>query len=456
MSAAATTDDATATPRSMATFLWLWGTQGLATVGSALATFATTTWLATVRYPAPEDRGALAAAVAAQFVAWGVPLMLLTPLAGAWADARAPRAVMRWAAALSLIPAAALAALAFRGALGVAWLCVLYGALAALAAFHGAAFAASYVQIVPERHLPRAHALVQTNLTLAALVAPALGAGIAVYAERLRAGGAGWMADATGLALTVHVVTGLVALVALLCLRIPTPPRAPPADALGLETAADGWRFVRRHPALLRLLGLVAAVNLLASGDPVLVPLMAKVNLAADAARHGLEMEGTLAALSAAGSAGALAGGALMVLWGGLGARRVRGVVLALVAIGALQAAFGCSATLVVAAVVAFAMGVADPVFNAHSATVWQLATPPHMQGRVYAVRYLVAMVAGPLSLVGAGWLGGRFDAGHVFAACGALLLLVGVTQLPARRWSDLGDAPLGALGPSVGPAGAP
>src|SRR6476469_1864381 len=68
------------------TFLIVWCTQAISVFGSALTFFALTIWLTQVEYPRPEQKPELAAALAAISLAFAIPTMLITPLAGAWAD----------------------------------------------------------------------------------------------------------------------------------------------------------------------------------------------------------------------------------------------------------------------------------------------------------------------------------------------------------------------------------
>ena len=60
----------------------------------------------------------------------------------------------------------------------------------------------------------------------------------------------------------------------------------------------------------------------------------------------------------------------------------------------------------------------------------WQPQTPRELQGRVFAVRRLIAQFTWPLSVALAGWLGGRFDPGMIIAVLGAVLVVFCIGQL--------------------------
>ena len=70
------------------------------------------------------------------------------------------------------------------------------------------------------------------------------------------------------------------------------------------------------------------------------------------------------------------------------------------------------------------------PIMNSHSQTIWQTQTPRELQGRVFAVRRLIAQFTWPLSTALAGWAGGRFDPGAVVAVLGVILVVFCIGQL--------------------------
>src|SRR5687767_5148851 len=73
-------------PNGFRTFVIVWVTQALSVFGSALTFFAVTIWLTQTLYPLPEQKADLAFALAAQGLAFGLPTMIIAPIAGAWAD----------------------------------------------------------------------------------------------------------------------------------------------------------------------------------------------------------------------------------------------------------------------------------------------------------------------------------------------------------------------------------
>ena len=130
------------------------------------------------------------------------------------------------------------------------------------------------------------------------------------------------------------------------------------------------------------------------------------------------------------GSIGGVAGGLLISSWGGLKKRRVYGVVVAMILSGLAKIVLGLSATLFLTAAMAFIITSMLPIMNAHSQTIWQTQTPRELQGRVFAVRRLIAQFTWPLSTALAGWAGGVFNPGLVVTVLGSILVVFCVAQL--------------------------
>ena len=153
-------------------------------------------------------------------------------------------------------------------------------------------------------------------------------------------------------------------------------------------------------------------------------PLLVKFNLAASWRALGFQYETALALL---GTVDRDRRGGGRPLHHGLG--RAQGaaglrVVVPLIIAGVAQVAFGLSHWLYFSAAMVFIVEAMTPIMNAHSQTIWQTQTPRELQGRVFAVRRLIAQFTWPLSAALAGWAAGRFDPGMVVAVLGAVLVV--------------------------------
>jgi MFS family permease len=421
--------------RGFRTFLIVWATQSVSVFGSALTFFAVTIWLTQTLYPRPEQKPELAFALSAVSLAFGVPAIFGAPIAGAWADRHNRKRTMIAMDAANGCLSALIALWMVTGTLTLWMLIGITIAHSFLAAFHHSAFDTSYAMLVPEKQLPRANGMMQTMWSLSGILSPALAATIIALPALARQGliagdiGAtlGQMRDGAPLAITLDAVTFFFAAAALFFLFIPSPKRTDLRAADGSKKSIwadvkEGALYIWHRRPLLWLLGTFAVANFLLWPLDIFQPLIVKFNLAADWTARGYSFEAALALLSSIASIGGVTGGIVISAWGGLKKRRVYGVVVALLVEGCAMFALGLSPWLYLTATMAFGIHAMLPIANSHSQTIWQTQTPRELQGRVFAVRRLIAQFTMPLGVALAGILGSAFNPGAVIAGLGALL----------------------------------
>jgi DHA3 family macrolide efflux protein-like MFS transporter len=431
-------------PHGFRTFVIVWVTQSISVFGSALTFFSINIYLTQTLYPLPEQKPQLAFALSAISLAFALPVVFGAPLAGAWADRHDRKRTMMAMDFLSGCLSLVLMSLMAAEGLQVWVLIALIVLFAIVSAFHSAAFDTSYAMIVPEEQLPRANGMMQTMWSLSGILSPMIAATIIALPALARQGQLpgligtplARLADGVPLAIAVDALTFFLASATLVFLFIPSP-RQTDLDLAGGGKKPNLWAdvkvgavFIWRRRPLLWLLGTFAVANFMAGPLGVFQPLIVKFNLAADWGSRGFTFETALALLSTAGAIGGVAGGFLVSAWGGLKSRRVYGVVLALVVAGLAQVAFGLSSLLFLTAAMALLDSAMIPIMNSHSQTIWQMQTPRELQGRVFAVRRLIAQFTWPLSTALAGWAGGAFNPGAVIAVLGGFLALFCLAQL--------------------------
>src|SRR4051812_32663622 len=153
-------------PRGFRKFLILWSTQSVSVVGSALTLFATTIWLAQVVYARADQQPALAFALAAVGLAYGMPMVVLAPIAGAWADRHDRKRTMLTADTASGIISLVMVVLLATHWLSLPALLLLLAMYSAASTWHYSAFDTSYAMLVHEAQLPRANGMMQTTQSL--------------------------------------------------------------------------------------------------------------------------------------------------------------------------------------------------------------------------------------------------------------------------------------------------
>jgi DHA3 family macrolide efflux protein-like MFS transporter len=395
-----------APPNGFRTFLVVWVTQSISVFGTALTFFATTIWLTQTLYPRPEQKPELALALSANGLAFALPAVFGAPLAGAWADRHDRKRTMMAMdfvnGGLSLL----LATLLVTHTLQLWMLLVLSALYSTFGAFHSSSFDTSYAMLVPEEQLPRANGMMQTMWSLSNVLSPAAAAILISIPALARQGvvpiaALGQLADGTPLAIALDAVTFFAASATLLFLHVPSPKRTDlDADGrLNKSMWADvrqGALYIWHRRPMLWLLGSFTVVNFVSTPLGVLLPLIVKFNLAADWSARGFSFETALALIGSVLGVGGVVSGFLISTW----------------------------------AAMAFILDGMSPIMNAHSQAIWQTQTPRELQGRVFAVRTMIAWVTIPLSTVLAGWAGGMFNPGIVVAVLGAILALFCVAQL--------------------------
>jgi MFS family permease len=430
-------------PTGWRTFLIVWVTQSISAFGSALTFFAINIWLTQTLYPKPEQKPQLALALSAISLAFTIPTVFGAPIAGTWADRHDRKRTMMAMDFASGCLSLLLASLVLSNALRLELLVGLVFLSATFAAFHSSAFDTSYAMIVPEKQLPRANGMMQTIWSLSGVLSPVLAATLislpALARQGVIGGGLGaalgGLSSGASLAMTVDAITFFVAAVTLIFLYIPSPKRSDlgsngaPKKSFWADVKEGALYIWRRRP-LLWLLGTFTVANFVSTPMGVFQPLLVKFNLAPDWSARGFSFETALALLSSAAGIGGVAGGFFISTWGGLKRRRVYGVVVTLIVSGLAQIAFGLSSWIYAAAALLFVIDAMIPIMNSHSQSIWQTQTPRELQGRVFAVRRLIAWVMIPVSTVMAGWAGGVFNPGAVLAVLGVVLTVFCVGQL--------------------------
>lgn len=401
--------------------------------------FALNVWLVQVIYPHPEQQAQLAWALAAVGLAMGVSSLVSTPIAGVLADRMDRKRLMLSMDVVNGATMILAAVLAATGLLQVWMIILIAGFFGVTDAVHNSTFDTSYAMLVSDEQLPRANGMMQTIWSLSAVLSPALAAAIIALPALARQGAVpgsvgrllGGLETGVPLALGVDAASFLLAAAVLAMLQIPSPDRTGQAGGVAsvLADVRFGVDYIRRRPPLLWLLATFAVVNLcLPLG--VFLPLVVKVDLAADWMARGMTYEAALATLNTLMAVGGLVGGVLVSVWGGARRRRVVVLLLAMAVGGVAQIGLGLVPGLYLAGAAAFLLSFTEPIANAHSQAIWQGQVDRGMQGRVFAVRRVIAQALGPLGQVLAGAVAGRMDPGVGLAVLGVVITLACVAQL--------------------------
>lgn len=445
-------------PTNMRSFMIVWLGQVVSLIGSGLTGFALGVWL----YAETEQATPFAMTVLLS----NLPRILLAPLAGSLADRWNRRWMMILADSGDALLKLGAVGLVVTGNLQVWHVYLIAGVGAVFAAFQEPAYTASITMLVPKKDLARANGLVQTAQAVQSLVAPLLAAAL-IGIVGLRG------------VFAIDFLTYFFAIGALMVIRIPQPELSESDVRSDRGTiwrdARYGWQYLKARPGLLGLLLYFALVNFLLSSVGV---LMGPMVLA-------FASSATLGVVEMISGAGMLLGGVVMSTWGGP-RRRIVGVVgaIGLAALGGIAVGLRPSAALISLGLAWFVFWI--PIAGGSSQAIFQSKVAPEAQGRVFAIRSMIASsmmplansVAGPLAdhvfnpLLASGgllsntWIGqlvgigaGR-GIGLMYVIAGLLMFIVSVLvwMNPRIRLveDELADAiPEGGLSPVLGAEGA-
>jgi MFS family permease len=364
----------TARKNNMQTFYVIWFGQLISTIGSGLTGFA----LGVGIY---QETGSVTS-FALFIFSFMLPGVLLSPIAGALAD-RWPR---RWVMILS-DAGAGLSSFTI-------WLLLTTGNLetwhiyvatifnAAFTTFQWPAYSAATTMLVSKENLGRASGMVQIGEAISQLFSPAIAGAMFVTI------------GIEGVVLT-DVATFLFAVLSLFAIRIPEPERSKEGEESKESFSKEvtfGWKYITARKGLLALLLYFATLNF-ASGmvGPLIQPLMLD-QVDPDIMGYVFSFIGL----------GMLAGTVLMSIWGGP-KRRIYGILAPAFFESILLMILGFNVTVIAFAAGGFFFLFAMPILNGSSQALWQSKTAPDVQGRVFAVRRMIAQFTSPIAILLAG-----------------------------------------------------
>jgi MFS family permease len=265
--------------------------------------------------------------------------------------------------------------------------------------------------LVGDDDLSNAVALNSTSMTVALMVGPAV-AGVLIAAV-----GSGW-------AFLINAASFGAVLASLGFLRLgELHPNARAGHARG--NLVEGLRYVRSRPDLKAILWMLFLIGTFGLNFPIFISTMSVKIFHGGAGQYGL--------LNSVLAAGTFAGALLAA-----GREKPRFVLLlvgaAIFGVGFVLAAVAPNVWLFGAALVV--IGVSTLTLTNSTSSLMQLATEPHMRGRVMALRLAIGVGATPIGAPIVGWIADAFGprwALGVGAASGVMAATVALAYLVRR-----------------------
>lgn len=361
----------------MAGFTIVWVGQAFSLLGTNMSGFAWTIWVY------QETGSATALALAGLF--FTLPLLLMSPIAGALVDRSNRKFMMMISDLASGLVTIGLLILYLTGNLEIWHLYVGNFISGTFQTFQWPAYSAAITMIVPKKHFARASAMNDLAGNVSGIFAPML------------AGALLGIIQISGI-LVIDIVTFVIAILALLVVHIPQPEATEEgkqgAGSIWKESAY-GFRYIFERRSLLGLQLVFMLGNFFSSiGFTLVAPMiLARTN----------SNELIFGSVQTAGAVGGVIGGLAMSAWGGT-KKKVHGVLTGW-AVSSIfgHILFGLGRSLPVWAAASFMFAFFIPLINSSNQAIWQSKVAPDVQGRVFAIRRLIAWGVTPLATLIAG-----------------------------------------------------
>ena len=365
-------------PTGMFGFTLVWLGQLISVLATNMTGFALTIWVF-------QETGS-ATALGLMQVFFITPLLIITPFAGVMVD-RYNRKLMMMVS--DLTAGVATISILTLQAFGVLEVWHLYAAAIVQGlgnAFQWPAYSATISLMIPKEKYGRANGMMSLMEMGPGVLAPML---------------AGALLPVIGVIgiLSLDVVTFSLAILVLLFIHIPQPPRTDEgARAQGniLTEAVFGFRYIFARPSLLGLQLIFFFGNLCTGIAFTVLAPMVLLRTGNDSVSLGL--------VQSAGAIGGVLGGIAMSAWGGF-KRRVHGVLGGWIIASFFLAVVGLGTSVTVWVVALALSSLVGPLINGSNQAIWQSKVPPDLQGRVFSARMLIAWMTNPISPLIAGTL---------------------------------------------------
>ncbi len=407
-------------PKDMKTFFIIWIGQLISMMGTELTSFGLGVWI--------YDQTGKATPFALTALFATLPRLLLSPIAGVFADRYNRRKIMIFADTGDALVTLSAVFLLFSGNIEVWHIYIIAFISSCFTAFQGPAAQASVTMLVPKDQLARAGGIMQMGQATTMILVPVL-AGVLYGLMSIK-----WI-------MVIDFITFFFAIGTLLLVRIPQPKKTTDTGGEKASIWSDvkfGWQYLVKRRGLFWMLWYFALINFLLSSTNVLsAPLILSFGTATD-----------LGVVQMVSGIAMLLGGIIMSAWGGPKTKKIWYVIgfIALSGIGMIVT--GLSPSTMMISIGRFFFLICIPFASALSQAVFQTKVAPDVQGRVFSIRGMFAgsmipiafilsgplndVVFGPLMVEGGAWAntivgnifgtGAGRGAGLMFAISGILL----------------------------------
>lgn len=350
-----------------------------------------------------------------------LPMVLVSPFAGVWADRYNRKYLINIADAAIAIITLILAVLFFMGYENILLMLIVVMIRSFGQGIQQPAVSALIPQIVPGEQLTRFNGIQSSVQSLTMFAAPML----------------------SGVLLTllpveyiffIDVITAVIGIsVVFFFVHVHHSNKEKDLDqSIGayIKEIKVGLRYIGGKPWLKVLMGYTAFFSVFATPAAMLTPLQVARTFGDDVWR--------LAAIEIGFALGMTAGGIAISIWGGF-RNKVHTIIMACIAFGLTTVLFGVVPSFWLYLFIMLLCGAAMPMFNTPAMTLMQTNIDPQVMGRVFSVLMMINGLAMPIGMTIFGPLGDVVRIESMLIVTGILLLISGFSLFSFKSLGEVG-----------------
>ncbi len=357
-------------------FTLVWIGQLISLLGTNMTGFGLTIW-------AYEKTGSATALAMVGFF-FVTPMLIFSPVAGAIVDRSNRKFMMMISDLISGLTSIFILIMYSTGNLQI-WHLYLTGFIQGIfQTFQWPAYSAAISTMLPKEQYGRANGMMGLADSASGVFAP------------LAAGALLGFIGLNGI-LTIDIITFIIAIGTLLVVYVPQPKiteEGKKGQGSLWKESIYGFHYILERPSLLGLQLVFLLGNFF---DSIPFSIQSPMILASTQ-----NNELSLGSVNSAGAIGGVVGGLVMSAWGGP-KRRVHGVLFGWIFASLAAVLLGLGRDLPVWVIASFIGTFFASVVNASNQAIWQSKVAPDVQGRVFAIRRLIAWFVNPVAMLIAG-----------------------------------------------------
>lgn len=407
-------DKVVPTDKSLRSYWFFFSGQLISLFGSSIVQFAIIWWITVSTQTNPAYEGKAGTILGLASVAGFAPFIITSLFAGVLVDRWNRKIVIVAADALQALFTVILMLLFYFDNAELPYVLIVLAIRSVAQGFHSPASQAIIPLMVPKEKLTRVNSFENLFNSSVFLIGPIVGALLVEYLG----------VENLAIILWLDILTFLIAIVPVLLIFIPdiTKEKRKEPNKSFKHEFKEGIVFIKNQEGLLSLLVTFTVVNIMSTPVFVLLPLLI-IN------PDFIGGNATTLAIVFAFTQGASLLGAYKMTRGTIFENNAKGVAFGQLLIYIsmfvviISLLTGNVYILIIAAIFS---GIATPLANIPSQTIWQSVVPPKLQGRVMSVRTVIAWTMIPVSQLAGGIISDIIGPVNLFS----IGLLIGITFL--------------------------